>query len=105
MAFVGEQRCCVPGCGHHPVQVHHLTCGPEPKGRGIKASDCYTVPVCFEHHGPGPSGSIHDHGNERAWWEFLSVDPVAVALNYWRRSLLSGRVPWSARAYKVLINH
>ena len=85
MAFVATFPCCV--CGTKPVQVHHLTCGPEPKARGLKAGDNWTVPLCVAHH-----HDLHMRGAERLWWECQSIDPMAVASRLWGLSVASGRV-------------
>jgi hypothetical protein len=77
LAHVGEQSCCVPGCGAWPVEVHHLLMGPEPKGRGIKASDYWTVPLCHAHH--LGQDSPHHHGNEDQWAESHHVHLMSVA--------------------------
>ena len=84
MAFVAEHPCIV--CGWPDVQVHHLTCGPEPKARGLKASDSYTVPLCPRHH-----DALHQRGDERAFWHALGIDPIAAAERLWAASVASGR--------------
>ena len=97
LAFVAEQSCCVPGCATRPVQVHHLTCGSDPKARGVKASDLETLPICWAHH-LGPCG-IHAAGNERRWWHSFGVDPIALAASYVKRrggeatEISGGRAP------------
>ena len=77
LAHVALQPCCVPGCGVWPVEVHHLLMGPEPKGRGIKASDYWTVPLCHAHH--LGQDSPHHHGNEEKWAEGHGVHLRSVA--------------------------
>jgi hypothetical protein len=73
--------CSVPGCPtwrRETVVPHHLTCGPEPKGRGIKASDIFACPLCFHHH-LGSDEAVHARGDELAWWGELGLDPIAIA--------------------------
>ena len=85
LAFVGSLPCCV--CKRETdIQVHHLLSGPEPKARGLKASDRYTVPVCLRHH-----LDIHAAGNERAWFAARNMDPVALAGILWAQSVAAGR--------------
>ena len=79
MAFVASLPCCV--CQATPVQVHHLLSGPEPKARGLKASDRYTLPLCSRDH-----ASLHSHGNERLWFARINIDPVALADALWEAS-------------------
>ena len=84
LAFVGEQPCCV--CGRHPVHVHHLT-HVQPKARGLRAGDQWTVGVCLTHH-----LAIHAHGREGDWWRSQGLDGIAIALGLWRASDAAGRV-------------
>lgn len=78
LAFLGVgQICAVPGCHATNCQVHHLTCGPEPKARGLKSSDLWCLPICFSHHDPNSRDSIHAVGDERSWWRDRGIaDPV-----------------------------
>ena len=82
MAFVATQPCLV--CGRSPVQVHHLTCAPEPKARGLKAGDNWTVPVCVMHH-----NAIHGAGNETRYWSRLDIYPIFEAKRLWAEFLES----------------
>ncbi len=85
LAWIRRQRCVVPGCWRHPCDAHHLTCGPEGKARGLKASDCWALPLCHAQHHMGPD-SPHHAGNEARWWARHGVDPIATAEEFWRRS-------------------
>ena len=90
MAFVGSLRCSV--CPRaNATQVHHLTCGPELKARGLKASDCWTVPLCHAHHDAQSMGSVHHAGDETAWWNSKERDPIEIAATLWAMSLEAGR--------------
>jgi hypothetical protein len=84
MAYVAAQPCIV--CLWQYVQVHHLTCSPDPKARGLKAGDNWTLPLCNEHHLAGFPGSLHDDGNERRWWAAHGIDPIAAAEQLWAES-------------------
>ena len=66
--------------------AHHLTIGPEGKGRSLKAGDNWTLPLCNEHHLAGFPGSLHDDGNERRWWAAHGIDPIAAAEQLWAES-------------------
>lgn len=84
LAYVGQRpRCCIPGCLGAPIQVHHLT-HVQPKARGLKAGDQWTVNLCLGHH-LGPRG-VHAAGNEARWWREIGVDGVAVAVRLWSES-------------------
>ena len=84
LRWVAGQPCCV--CGRRDVQVHHLTCGPEAKARGLKAGDDQTVPLCILHHDPNSAISLHHAGDERAWWARFRLNPIAIAAEMWRAS-------------------
>lgn len=78
--WIATLPCVIPGCTRYRETVvpHHLTCGPEPKARSLKASDHFTLPLCHRHHGPGFPGSLHDRGDERAWWRERDLDPIVM---------------------------
>src|SRR5579872_5316479 len=78
LRFVATLPCLV--CGRLPADAHHLRFA-QPRALGRKVSDEYTVPVCRLHH-----REIHRHGDEKAWWEKANVDPMALALELWRRT-------------------
>jgi len=83
------------------AQIHHAEIGlrariallrPDALGRashslrptaclGRKVSDEYTVPVCRLHH-----RELHAYGDEASWWAAVSIDPLPIALELWRRS-------------------
>jgi hypothetical protein len=83
LAYVGSLPCCIPDCEEGPVQVHHLT-HVQPKARGLKASDVFTVPLCLRHH--LGQGGVHTYGREGAWWAAHGVDPVKLAARLWAES-------------------
>jgi ERF superfamily len=76
--FVTRQPCLV--CGRVPSDSHHLTF-TQPHALGHRVSDEFTVPVCRIHH-----REIHRSGDEAAWWQKLSIDPLPVALRLWQHS-------------------
>lgn len=67
-------------CGATDVQCAHIKYSePEIAKRSVgmqeKSDDCFTVPLCVEHH-----RLQHAWGNEREWWRLFGIDPVKVAL-------------------------
>ena len=84
--FVATQPCVV--CGRTPSEAHHL-CFAQPRALGRKVSDEYTVPVCRLHH-----RDLHGYGDEASWWAGVSIDPLPIALELWRRS----RLPYSSES-------
>jgi hypothetical protein len=79
--FVASQPCLV--CGRMPTEAHHIRFA-QPRALGRKVSDEYTVPVCRLHH-----RELHDYGDEASWWAGVSIDPLPIALELWRRTRLS----------------
>jgi hypothetical protein len=79
--FVASQPCIV--CGRTPSEAHHIRFA-QPRALGRKVSDEYTVPVCRLHH-----RELHDYGDEASWWAAVSIDPLPIALELWRKSHLS----------------
>ena len=84
--FVATQPCVV--CGRTPSEAHHLRFA-QPRALGRKVSDEYTVPVCRLHH-----RDLHGYGDEASWWAGVSIDPLPIALELWRRS----RWPYSSES-------
>jgi hypothetical protein len=76
--FVASQPCLV--CGRMPTEAHHIRFA-QPRALGRKVSDEYTVPVCRLHH-----RELHGYGDEASWWAAVSIDPLPIALELWRRS-------------------
>ncbi len=76
--FVASEPCIV--CGRTPSEAHHIRFA-QPRALGRKVSDEYTVPVCRLHH-----RELHSYGDEASWWAGVSIDPLPIALELWRRS-------------------
>jgi ERF superfamily len=76
--FVATQPCVV--CGRVPAEAHHIRFA-QPRALGRKVSDEHTVPVCRLHH-----RDLHTYGNEASWWAAVSIDPLPIALQLWRKS-------------------
>jgi hypothetical protein len=79
--FVASQPCVV--CGRTPSEAHHIRFA-QPRALGRKVSDEYTVPVCRLHH-----RDLHGYSDEASWWAAVSIDPLPIALELWRKSRLS----------------
>jgi hypothetical protein len=79
--FVASQPCIV--CGRTPSEAHHIRFA-QPRALGRKVSDEYTIPVCRLHH-----SELHRYGDEVSWWVAVSIDPLPIALELWKRSQLS----------------
>ncbi|WP_375780248.1 ERF family protein [Bradyrhizobium sp. ma5] len=80
LMFVREQPCLV--CRQSPTDAHHLKFA-QPRALGRKVSDEYTVPLCRAHH-----QELHRHGNERAWWANLKIEPLRMAHDLWTASAI-----------------
>ncbi|WP_456802520.1 DUF968 domain-containing protein [Bradyrhizobium sp. USDA 4474] len=78
LAFIRGQGCLV--CQRSPVDAHHLKFA-QPSTLGKKVSDEFTVPLCRSHH-----QALHRHGNERAWWTNLQLEPLQIAKELWATS-------------------
>jgi hypothetical protein len=78
LLFVGGQPCLV--CQQYPCDAHHLKFA-QPRALGRKVSDEFTVPLCRRHH-----QDLHRHGNEKAWWTNLQLDPLPIAKELWQTS-------------------
>lgn len=76
--FIAVQPCTV--CGRQPCEAHHLRFA-QPRALGRKVSDEFTVPLCRVHH-----RELHHHGDERAWWNKLNINPVPIALRFWQHT-------------------
>ncbi len=76
---VASQPCLI--CGRLPAHAHHLTFA-QPRARGLKSSDEWTVPLCALHH-----RELHDRGNERAYWQDKNIDPQQTAQKLWEQRL------------------
>jgi ERF superfamily len=76
--FVASRQCVV--CGRMPSEAHHVRFA-QPRALGRKVSDEFTVPVCRLHH-----RELHSYGDEASWWAAVSIDPLPIAIELWRRS-------------------
>lgn len=79
LKFVTRHRCAV--CGRNGAQAHHLTFA-QPHALGRKVSDEFTVPLCSKHH-----QELHQHGDEKAWWSKVGIEPMKIANELWRMKI------------------
>ncbi len=82
LSFVRGQPCLV--CRQSPSDPHHLKFA-QPKALGLKVSDEFTVPLCRTHH-----HDLHRHGNEKAWWVNMQIEPLPIAKELWEASPIHG---------------
>ena len=75
LRFVARQPCLA--CGRSPCDPHHIKFA-EQRAMGRKVSDRFTVPLCRLHH-----RELHRRGDERGWWKFHDIDPLAIAARLW----------------------
>jgi hypothetical protein len=83
LKFVSTQPCLA--CGRSPSDAHHLKFAQQ-RAMGRKVSDEFTVPLCRTHH-----RELHQRGDERSWWQELSLDPMPMAQRLWLRTRSNGR--------------
>lgn len=61
------ELCCIAcrnaGLGETPAEIHHIRVG---QGRGQRASDYDTIPLCPFHHRQGGHGNAI-HAGQQAW--------------------------------------
>jgi hypothetical protein len=69
-------------CQRTPCDAHHVKLA-QPRMLGRKVSDEFVVPLCRDHH-----RDLHRHGNERAWWANVNLNPLEKARGFWEASLL-----------------
>jgi hypothetical protein len=81
LRYVTQQACLV--CGRKPSDPHHLR-QMQPQALGRKPSDEFAVPLCRSHH-----RAVHRAGDERAWWQATSIDPVKVARKLWKHTRMN----------------
>lgn len=78
LKFVTNRPCLQ--CGRWPSDAHHITFA-QPRALGMKVSDEFTVPLCRLHH-----REVHRARDEKAWWDDLKIDAIAVANQLWQES-------------------
>ncbi|KQW22287.1 hypothetical protein ASC80_02525 [Afipia sp. Root123D2] len=75
LRFVAAQPCLI--CARSPSDAHHLRFA-QARAMGRKVSDEFTVPLCRAHH-----REIHRFGDEFAWWQKASIDPIEISQRLW----------------------
>jgi hypothetical protein len=85
-----KQPCLI--CGRRPSDPHHLRFA-QSRALGRKVSDEFTVPLCRGHH-----RELHRRGDEAAWWQKISIDPLPAARALWLQTRpLKSQKPAEAR--------
>ena len=85
LRFIRSLPCCV--CGSRKfVEAAHVRMasaihGKRETGTGQKPDDCWSAPLCAEHHRTGPEAQ-HALG-EQEFWNRNKIDPCGLALALW----------------------
>ena len=79
LKFIRTLPCLICGTRSRNIQAAHIKSasaayGKRHTGAGEKASDCWTVPLCADHH------SIQHQQGEMVFWRGYGIDPFAKAL-------------------------
>jgi hypothetical protein len=80
LAFV-RTLCCIV-CGRDPPSDPHHLKFTQPRARGLKSGDQWTIPLCRRHH-----DQVEQAGNELGWWQRHGIDPTFLAGELWDISL------------------
>ena len=78
LRFVATMPCAI--CSKRPVEVHHVKF-VQPRARGLKVSDEFTIPLCPAHHREVEAAS----GWEEFWWACEHIDIKAAMRSLWER--------------------
>ena len=76
--FVRSLPCCI--CGNNieseaaHIRMGCLELGKRTTGKQEKPSDCWTIPLCGEHH------REQHHQNEGKFWKGYGIDPFVIAM-------------------------
>jgi hypothetical protein len=65
-------------CGEAPPSDPHHLKHLQPRARGLKSGDQWTVPMCRRHH-----DDVEGAGDEAAWWIARNIDPAPLAAELW----------------------
>jgi hypothetical protein len=87
LRFVAERPCVicrtnVGVCAHHIKMANPRICKPAASNIGMKADDCYTLPLCFTHH-----EQLHAKGEAKFWRPYGSDDVCLLALSLYQHSV------------------
>ena len=72
---------CIICSSQPPVHAHHVK-HSEKTGMGLKVSDCWTVPLCWECHHELHNAKV----KEELFWSLKGVDPIEKAQELWRHT-------------------
>lgn len=88
LALVRKLPCC--GCGRRPGgQPHHLKSGTGERGTGLRSTDRWTVPVCFDCHETVERAGTRQEVATFAKW---GIDPHVLAQDLWAATGEIGRM-------------
>ena len=93
--FVRDHACCVPGCNGGPIEVAHLRVGTD-AATGRKASDWFTISLCFAHHRGGEDNQ-HSLG-EPSFEKKFGIDLHALAAEFAEKSPKAADIRLAQRA-------
>jgi hypothetical protein len=93
LLFVSQQPCLI--CKQTPSDAHHLKFA-QLRALGRKVSDEFTVPLCRKHH-----QDLHRHGNERAWWANMQIEPLPLAKELWESRTIDLLSPGENKSISV----
>lgn len=74
-------------CAQLPVDAAHIrfadaSWGKRETGKAEKPDDKWTLPLSPHWHTRGPLAQ-HRFGDERAWWEWIGIDPLELCSKLW----------------------
>lgn len=90
--WVKSLPCSVPRCPNRTIDPHHITFA-QPRAKGLKVSDEFTVPLCRIHHDAAYPEGVHAVGQEADWWARHGIDPLRIAERLASVSRSAGRLP------------
>lgn len=87
LAGIRSLPCIICGTNHDVEAAHiRFSCRPAGKpltGAGQKPHDCWTLPLCAQHHQWGPDAQHLSKHSEREWWRAHDIDPIYAAALLW----------------------
>ena len=88
LSFIRKLPCVI--CGKRMgVEAAHLRMASPVHGKGVtgmgtKPSDCWTTPLCAEHH--RTDADSQHNGSEADFWDRHGIDPFALATSLYAQS-------------------
>jgi len=72
LEIVRAMGCCVPGCWHTPIELHHVRTAAN-SGTGMKPDHTAVIGICVHHHRQG------HHVGWKTFQKRYAIDLVALA--------------------------